>query len=454
MQELYGRAFIEELEREPKRIDLLRNIAFNLHDLLNSLESLHFHLFADENPVFRFPQGMRCEKRKSDGALLFHFSSSPNSWFTDPRNMVAGIVNELCMLVFKMKVSVEMELEEWGGRMGDIRHCVFAIHEVVREGQSPVGHLLPIDSLASYYFPQEMFISPRTLCKACPFHVIFDHDLNLVEIGSLLQKVLKIPVKEDGSVVTVLNFTHTFDLKRPTLDELSFDAFLVHLNSVVELQVKESAAVAVSHRNRKKSSRARSRAATEQEGDCNPPRRACIIIRGQVFHVPESGSLLFLGSPPVRTLTELEECGLYISDIPVHDATRDLILQNGAYQGNTTLENQLIQTGKDIEDAQHSLQEKQENSGKLLRSMLPNPVVDSLLHGENIKPKLFQSVTIMFSDLTNFSELTADWQPRQIVDLLNHLYTEFDEILPCHNVYKVIRQQLKSVTWRLVQACC
>lgn len=41
---------------------------------------------------------------------------------------------------------------------------------------------------------------------------------------------------------------------------------------------------------------------------------------------PESDSVLFVGSPFLDGLEGLTGSGLFISDIPLHDATRDVIL--------------------------------------------------------------------------------------------------------------------------------
>ena len=45
-----------------------------------------------------------------------------------------------------------------------------------------------------------------------------------------------------------------------------------------------------------------------------------------MLHCHESDSLLFLASPLVDGLEALTSRGLFISDIPIHDATRDVIL--------------------------------------------------------------------------------------------------------------------------------
>jgi guanylate cyclase soluble subunit alpha len=49
-------------------------------------------------------------------------------------------------------------------------------------------------------------------------------------------------------------------------------------------------------------------------------------LKGQMIYLQESDSILFLGSPSIEKLDELIARGLYISDLPIHDATRDLIL--------------------------------------------------------------------------------------------------------------------------------
>lgn len=50
------------------------------------------------------------------------------------------------------------------------------------------------------------------------------------------------------------------------------------------------------------------------------------MLKGQLIFLAESDSLMFLGSPSIEKLDELISKGLYISDVPIHDATRDVIL--------------------------------------------------------------------------------------------------------------------------------
>ena len=64
-------------------------------------------------------------------------------------------------------------------------------------------------------------------------------------------------------------------------------------------------------------------------------------IRGQMFHVEERDCLLFMGSPNLQKLDELKCTGIYISDIPIHDATRDVILVGEQAKAQESLKRRL-----------------------------------------------------------------------------------------------------------------
>lgn len=51
-----------------------------------------------------------------------------------------------------------------------------------------------------------------------------------------------------------------------------------------------------------------------------------------MIYLPESDLVLFVCSPSVLSLDDLYRLGLYLSDLPLHDATRDLVLLNEQFE--------------------------------------------------------------------------------------------------------------------------
>ncbi|CAM4352589.1 guanylate cyclase soluble subunit alpha-2 isoform X1 [Caretta caretta] len=397
MQEKFGEEFFNICFDENERV--LRALGGTLQDFFNGFDALLEHIRTSfgrlatlESPSFR------C-KELPEGNLMLHYFH--------PHHIVGfammGMIKAAAKKIYRLEVDVEQvtndKLYAEGSNPGNCSCLTFVIKECENAN---ITKALPLGSSQS---PSDLRISISTFCRAFPFHLMFDPNMLVLQLGEGLRKQLKCDTHK------TLKFQDCFEIVSPKVSA-TFERVLLRLSTPFVIRTK-----------------------LEASGSENKDK--VMEVKGQMIHVPESNSILFLGSPCVDKLDELMGRGLHLSDIPIHDATRDVILVGEQAKAQDGLKKRMDKLKATLERTHQALEEEKKKTVDLLISIFPEEVAQRLWQGQQVQARKFDDVTMLFSDIVGFTAVCAQCTPMQVISMLNELYTRFDHQCGFLDIYKV-----------------
>lgn len=87
--------------------------------------------------------------------------------------------------------------------------------------------------------------------------------------------------------------------------------------------------------------------------------------------------------------------------------------------------------------AESQLEEEHRKSEGLLHNILPKPIAERLKRNPNVIADGFPQVTVLFSDIVGFTPMSAKLSPKELVGVLNVLFTGFDQIASKYGLEKI-----------------
>ncbi|XP_021251784.1 guanylate cyclase soluble subunit beta-2-like isoform X2 [Numida meleagris] len=449
----FGEYFFEFCKRSGYD-HMLRTLGGNLYEFIENLDALHSYLslsYQEMNaPSFRV-------EKNEDGSMHLHYYSDRRGLY----HIVPGIIGAAALDFFNIEISMEIvnqaEEEE---RTGKKEHIVFLVtqnpvlsykerntfsfspqcladsekqintqlnnkdlekSENTVRGSSvcPVkkSHWKTIRGIITLgrgkllrgfdpVYPKTLWIDTKTFCNGLPFHMVFDKELRVKQAGVSIQKIVP------GLQTMGICLDHYFSIVHPEVP-FTISSIQKFINSQFVFQTKR---------------------------EMMPEswkQRPMLQLRGQMIWMESLQCMLYLCSPLLRTLHELEERQMHIADIAPHDVTRDLILLNQQRLAEMELSNQLERKKEELRVLSKHLEEEKKKTEALLYAMLPQHVANQLKEGKRVEAGEFKECTILFSDVVTFTNICAQCEPIQIVLMLNSMYLQFDRLTTVHDVYKV-----------------
>ncbi|XP_058884497.1 guanylate cyclase soluble subunit alpha-2-like isoform X2 [Acipenser ruthenus] len=400
LRERFGEEFFSQCFEENERV--LRAMGSTLQDFFNGFDALLEHIrtscgkrVSAESPSFL------CKDLPDDGTFLLHyFHPYPTVGFAMP-----GVIKAAARRIYSMEVLVE-QVENSAEKLGldgsnpGNSNCLTFLIKVCQPPCPAKAHPLRLSCS-----PPDLRISISTFCRAFPFHLMFDPHLAILQLGEGLRKHIKCEAHR------TLNFRDCFEIVSPKI-VCTFQGILLRLSMPFVI---------------------RTRPDTSGLGY----QEKVMEIKGQMIHVLESNTVLFLGSPCVDKLEELMGRGLHLSDIPIHDATRDVILVGEQTKAQDGLKKRMDKLKATLEKTHQALEEEKKRTVDLLYSIFPGNVAQQLWQGKTVQARKFDDVTMLFSDIVGFTAVCAKCTPMQVISMLNELYTLFDYQCGILDVYKI-----------------
>jgi class 3 adenylate cyclase len=87
--------------------------------------------------------------------------------------------------------------------------------------------------------------------------------------------------------------------------------------------------------------------------------------------------------------------------------------------------------------AQRQVEEEQEKTESLLLNILPAEVAEELKATGRARARQFDEATILLSDFRNFTEISSQMTPSELVEELNTCFYAFDRIMRAHELEKI-----------------
>jgi class 3 adenylate cyclase/Tfp pilus assembly protein PilF len=127
-----------------------------------------------------------------------------------------------------------------------------------------------------------------------------------------------------------------------------------------------------------------------------------------------------------------EECNQHLE--------KHYVIEKEVLSEEATKQAQQLENRRKVEEAERDRQLKLarfQEQEKILLNILPARIAERILEGEKLIADMHEEVSIFFSDIVGFTDLSQNISPEELLALLNEIFTAFDKLTHKHGLEKI-----------------
>jgi len=410
---------------------LVRTLGATFFEMLSNLDSFHVNLSKGfpkmKGPSFR-------PERTGKNTVMLHYHSA--------REGVAPYAMALLHSLAKRVWQVKMEMEHYAKKGEEADHDIFLLTlepKAFGEDEASIANQVrlygPPTSEDVTPASVKVNLSTALMEKAFPWHFAVDRSGKLISAGSRL--VRRFPANE-GFVGRT--FMETMKVVRPTHVQPDFAQLekIVHSDTLIVVRdahyvrrrrFESDDSACPMHDRRRRSSALDSEHIMRLQRD--------LILRGELVYSKEHDALIFLGIPSISDAEDIDYLNVRREDMPVHSNGHELIFSIAHQSASMKMTEDMTAVMENLDETMKELAVTKQRTDELLHSLLPKSVAEKLAQGIKPQPEKYDNVSILFSDIVGFTNISSMAHPTEVMDMLNHLFSLFDKLVEKHGVYKL-----------------
>lgn len=138
------------------------------------------------------------------------------------------------------------------------------------------------------------------------------------------------------------------------------------------------------------------------------------------------------GLIPVVVMTSTNDEGLAL--LAMNKGAQDYLIKDKL---DRTLFIRSVLYSIERQQLRNQLQAAKERSDRLLKSILPAAIAEELKAKGSVEARHYDEVTVMFVDFSNFTAVSEQLDPRELVSELHHCFSHFDQIVKGMGLEKI-----------------